>query len=103
MVRREVERLEVVVVGLDLGTFADRVAHRLEDGDDLVHHPQHGVLDADGALDAGKRDVEAVGGEGIFRKGVYDGSNVLVPALPIGYEMLDLRTQCVDYLSDSSL
>src|ERR1019366_2151807 len=99
----EVERLEVVVVGLNLGAFADRVAHRFEHGDDLVHHAQHGMLDADGALDTGQSDVEEVGGGGIFRKGVYDGSNVLVPALPIGYEMLDLRTQCVDYLSDSSL
>ena len=63
MVRREVERLEVVVVGLDLGAFADGVAHRLEDGDDLVHHAQHGVLDADRAMDAGKGDVETLGGE----------------------------------------
>ena len=63
MVRRKVERLEVVVVGLDLGAFADGVAHRLEDGDDLVHHAQHRMLDADGALDAGKGDVEALGGE----------------------------------------
>ena len=71
MVRRKVERLEVVVVGLDLGTFADGVAHRLEDGDDLVHHAQHGMLDADGALDAGEGDVEALGGElGIDRGGV---------------------------------
>src|ERR1035438_9258168 len=59
MVRREVERLEVVVVGLDLGAFADGVAHRFEYGDDLVHHAQHGMLNADGALNAGESDVEA--------------------------------------------
>ena len=71
MVRRKVQRLEVVVVGLDLGTFADGVAHRLEDRDDLVHHAQHGMFDADRALDAGKRDVETLGGElGIGRRRV---------------------------------
>jgi hypothetical protein len=63
MVRREVERLEIVVVGLDLGAFADGIAHRFEDGDDLVHHAQHRMLDADGTLDAGQSDVEAVGGQ----------------------------------------
>src|SRR5580698_495238 len=36
MVWRKIERLEIVVVGLDLGPLADRVAHRLEDSDDLV-------------------------------------------------------------------
>ena len=61
MVRRKVQRLEVVVVGLDLGTFADGVAHRLEDGDDFVHHAQHRMLDADGAVNAGEGDVEAFG------------------------------------------
>jgi hypothetical protein len=59
----KVERLEVVVVGLDLGPLADGIAHRLEDGDDLVHHAQDGMLHADGAMDAGKGDVEALGGE----------------------------------------
>ena len=67
MVRRKVERLEVVVVGLDLRPFAHGVAHRLEDGDDLVHHAQHGMFYADGALDAGEGDVEALGGEGGLR------------------------------------
>ena len=77
MVRREVQRLEVVVVGLDLGAFADGVAHRLEDGDDFVHHAQHGMLDADGAVDAGERDVEAVGGERVDVFGIGDSGSTL--------------------------
>ena len=58
---RKVQRLEIVVVGLDLRAFANRVAHRLEDRDDLIHHAQHGMLDTDGTLNARKGDVEAVG------------------------------------------
>ena len=46
MIRRKVQRLEVVVVGLDLGAFADGVAHRLEDRDDLVHRAHDGMLRA---------------------------------------------------------
>ena len=61
MVRRKVQRLKVVIVGLDLGSFAHRVAHGLEDRDDLVLHSQHRMLGADRALHAGERNVEALG------------------------------------------
>ena len=54
MVRRKVQRLEVVVVGFDLGAFAHRVAHGLEDGDDFVLHPQHRMLHAYRTLHAGR-------------------------------------------------
>ena len=63
MVRRKIQRLEVVVVGLDLGAFADRVAHRLEDGDDLVLHAQHRMFDADRPLHARQRNVDPLGRE----------------------------------------
>src|SRR5580704_11265695 len=69
MVRRKVQRLEVVVVGLDLRAFADGVAHGLEDRDDLVHHAQHRMLHADGTLNAGKGDIEPLGGELRVRSG----------------------------------
>jgi hypothetical protein len=38
MIARDVERLEVVVVALDLGTVDDREAEPGEDRDDLVVH-----------------------------------------------------------------
>ena len=60
VVGRKVQRLEVVVVGLDLRAFAHRVAHGLEDGDDLVQRADDRVLGADGAANAGEGDVEAV-------------------------------------------
>jgi hypothetical protein len=63
MVRRKIQRLEVVVIGFDLGTFFDRVAQIAEDGDDLVHRLDDGMLRADGTANAGKGDVEALGGE----------------------------------------
>ncbi len=90
MVRRKVERLEIVVVGLDLGPFADGVAHRLEDGDDLVHHAQHGMLHADGALDAGERDVETLGGEfGVARGRVKVAVRTFDGRLDTCFELID--------------
>src|SRR5437868_10355197 len=59
VIRREVERLEVVVVSLDLGTIGDRVSHRLEDPDDLVHGLDQGMLDANWPGDARQGDVES--------------------------------------------
>ncbi len=50
MVQRKVQRLEVVVVGFDLGPFGDRVAHRLEDADDLVGDKRDGMRGAEFAL-----------------------------------------------------
>jgi hypothetical protein len=57
----KVQRFEIVVVGLDLGPQANRVAHRRKDGDDLVHGPDQRVLGAESAAGAGKRDVDGVG------------------------------------------
>src|ERR1019366_440454 len=66
MVRRKIQRLEVVVVSLDLRAFADRIAHCLEDRDDLILHAQHWMLGTDGPHHARKRDVDALRGESLF-------------------------------------
>ena len=60
MVRRKIQCFEIVVVGLDDRTFLDRVAEIAEDGDDLVHRLDHGMLGAERAANAGEGDVEGV-------------------------------------------
>ena len=54
----EVERLEVVEVGLDLGTKGDGVAEALEDADDLGGGADEGVLGAEAWGDAGEGYIE---------------------------------------------
>ena len=44
---REIERFEIVVVGLDLGADADGVAHVLKDADDFVHGANQRVFHAE--------------------------------------------------------
>ena len=61
MVGREVEREEVVPLGLDLGARGDGEAELTEDADDLVHDPRHRVLGADPAPAAGHGEVHARG------------------------------------------
>ena len=63
MVRREVERGEVVLVVLDLGALGHPEAHRDEDVDDLLLDPAEGVDVTVRALAPGQRDVDAVLGE----------------------------------------
>ena len=58
MVRRKIQCFEIIVVGLDHRTFLDRVAEIAEDGDDLVHGLDHGMLGAERAANAGQGDVE---------------------------------------------
>src|SRR6185437_13351656 len=58
MVRREVQRLEIVVVGLNHRAFGDRVAEVLEYADDLVHGADDRVLRANWTTNAGKGEVE---------------------------------------------
>jgi len=48
MVRREVQRFEVVIVSLDLRTFFDGVSEIAEDSDDFVHCFDDWVFGADG-------------------------------------------------------
>ena len=51
-------RLEIVVVGLNLRTFFDRIAQVAEDADNLVHRLDDGMLRAEGTANAGEGDVE---------------------------------------------
>ena len=61
MVRRHVERFEVVVVVLDLRALEDLVAHAAEDVLDLLAHPHQRMDAARGMLASGQRDVDAAG------------------------------------------
>ena len=67
MVRREIQRLEIVVVGFDHRAFGDRVAQFLEYADDLVHRFDDGVFCANGTADAGEGDVH--GGRRVSESG----------------------------------
>jgi hypothetical protein len=65
MAGREVERGEIVVVGLDVGTFGDRKAHIGEDRGDLVDHLADRVDAAalGRRLAHGQRHVDLFGGQ----------------------------------------
>jgi hypothetical protein len=65
MIRRKIQRFEVVVIRFDDGAFGDRVSQLFEDADDFISRLDDGMLGADGTADAGERDVDALGGERI--------------------------------------
>ncbi len=65
MIGREVERGEVVVVGLDLRTFRHREAERGEDLDDLFGHPGERMDRPRQRAPAGQREVGPVRREGL--------------------------------------
>ena len=58
MVRRKVQRLEIVVIGFDHRAFGNGISEVLEDGDNLVLRADDWVLGANGAANAGKGNVE---------------------------------------------
>src|SRR5437899_7706108 len=58
MVARDVQRLEVEVVGLDLGPLDDREAEAGEDRDDLVVDAREGVERAAGRAPPRQREIE---------------------------------------------
>src|SRR5438477_10374677 len=58
MVRREIQRFEIVVIGFDHRSLSNRIAEIAKDGDDFVHGADDRVLRADGAADSGEGDVE---------------------------------------------
>ena len=61
MVRRKIQRFEIVVVGFDDWTFSDRIAQLLENAYDLMHRAHDRMLGADGAADAGEGDTRRRG------------------------------------------
>ena len=63
MVGRDVQRLEVVEVVLDLGTLVDLEPELAEDPGDLRHGLDRGVQRAPADGPTGHRDVDGLGGE----------------------------------------
>ena len=63
MVLRDVERLEVVVVELDLGALGHREAHAGEHVHDLVVHPRQGMEAPGDDAAARERQIGPIGGQ----------------------------------------
>ena len=66
MVGREVERLEVVEVALDLRAEVGGVAQVMEDAHDLMHGLKQRMRDAGAADGSGERDVDSLHCRGRF-------------------------------------
>src|SRR5215467_4328706 len=58
MIRREVKRFEVVVVGFDDRPFLDRISEVAEYGDNFVQRLDDRMLGADGTVNSRKGDVD---------------------------------------------
>ena len=97
MVGRKVQRLEIVVIGLDLGALGNRVAKIAEHAHHLVHRADHGVLGAKWTSDAGQGDIDAFGIEAA------SGSAVAQPLERRVDRSFNLRLQFVDALTRISL
>ena len=94
VVLRNVERLEVVVVGLDLRAFGHREAHAEEDLLDLFEHLGQRVELAERRGPAGHRHVELFERELLVEQGRLDRGGALLD------ERLDARTHLVGELPD---
>ena len=66
MLRRHIERFEIVVVVFDLGTLEHLIAHAREDRLDLFAHDCQRMAMADRRLAAGERDIDRA--DGRFRR-----------------------------------
>ena len=97
VIGRKVERLKIVVVALDLRPFGDRITHGDEDGNDLVHRPQHRMAHAELAVNAGQGHVDALGGELLL------GTSAGYPLLRCRDGLFHLMSELVDLLADVSL
>ena len=53
VVRRKIERFEIVVVGFNFGSNTDRVAHVFKDANDFVHGANQRMFRAERGPDAG--------------------------------------------------
>ena len=67
----EIQFCEVVIVGLDVGTFGDRKSHIGEDRVDLLEHLAQRMDAAGfrGGLAQRKRDVDGLGGKAGIERG----------------------------------
>ena len=90
VVRRKVERLEVVVVVLDLGALGNLEAHSAEEVLHALDGPGHGVQTAGALAAAGQRDVDGLGGEALGHGGGIEGG------LALGNQPLQLFLHGVD-------
>src|ERR1700733_12881392 len=63
MVRGKVQRLEVVIISFNFGTFLNRVTEITEDAYYLVHRLDNRMFRADRAANAGESNVETLGRE----------------------------------------
>src|SRR6267378_8159722 len=70
MAGRDVERLEVVVIGLDLWALDRLETHRGEDARDLADRRGHGMQSSDVRRSAGKCEVHAVAKTAVNRRAV---------------------------------
>ncbi len=68
MVRREIQRFEIVIVVFDLGTFGDIVAEPREDLGHAVERARDRMQPAALGATAGQRDVDALGREALIKR-----------------------------------
>src|SRR6185437_3525840 len=87
---REVERLEVVVVGFDLGADSDGVAHALENADNFVQGLDERMLGSGLAPRAGERDVD---GFSVERGGVAGSGGGFEALLDFGFQLVEALTE----------
>src|SRR5438477_4358076 len=89
MVRRKIERFEIVVIGLDHRSFSDGISQILEYADDFILRANDRVLGANGVANAGKGNVDC-GFCCLCWRGIERGFDLL----------LDFSFQLVDALTD---
>ena len=97
MVRRKVQRLEVVIIGFNLRTLFDRVAQIAEDTDNFLHRLDYKVFRANGSANARKGDVETLGHE------LHRGRSALNTDERCLHRLFDLGFEFVDALADLAL
>ena len=90
MVRRHVERFEVVEVVFDFGAFEDLVAHAGEDVLDLLADAHQRVDAAERQLAAGQRDVHGARGR---PRGLERRALLVERGLDLGLERVDERAE----------
>ncbi len=90
MIRRKVQRLEIVVISLNLRTFLDRVPKIPEDAHNLVHRLDHGMFGAKRPANAGESNVDAFRGEFARGRSTLDASKCRLNRLfNLGFEFVD--------------